>query len=144
MTVLHVSTSSVVIEYACVIPHLPICSDWLILMQISRVLYRLQLQTWYVGSGGQKYLLPTRSVVTEWAYLIRHLHICSDWLIIEKANIQNSVWATVTSLGIWVVVGRKYYPCGLSSSNTHIWFMYLIYISVLIDKKKANIQQSSV
>ena len=43
-------------------------------------------QTWYVGSGGAQ-VLPTWSVVTECAYLIPHLHICSDWLITKKSDI---------------------------------------------------------
>ena len=59
-------------------------------------------KTLYVGSGAQ--VLPKWSVVTKCAYLIHHLHICSDWLIIKKANIQSSVWATVTKLSMWVVI----------------------------------------
>ena len=47
------------------------------------------------------------SVITECTYLITHLNICSDWLITKKANIQSSVWATVTKLGMWVVVGTS-------------------------------------
>ena len=47
-------------------------------------------QTWYVGSGGAQ-VLPMWSVVTECAYLIPHLHICSDWLITKKSNIQSSI-----------------------------------------------------
>ena len=40
-------------------------------------------------------------------FLLPILNICSDWLITKKANIQNSVWATVTTLGMWVVVGTS-------------------------------------
>ena len=49
--------------------------------------------------------LPMWSVVTECAYLVPHLHICSDWLTTQKAQIQSSVWDTVTKLGMWVVMG---------------------------------------
>ena len=35
-----------------------------------------------------------------------HLHICSDWLITKRANIWSYVWATVTKLGMWVVVAQ--------------------------------------
>ena len=52
-------------------------------------------------------ILPMWSVVTECAHLILHLHICSDWLITKKANILSFVWATVTKLGMWVVVGTS-------------------------------------
>ena len=68
-------------------------------------------QTWYVGCGGGAQILPTWSVVTECAYLIPHLHICSDWLITKKSNIQSSVWATLMKLGMWIVVG---------TSTTHV------------------------
>ena len=67
-------------------------------------------QTWCVGSGGAQ-ALPTRSIVTECAYLRPHLHICSDWLITKKSNIQSSVWATLMKLGMWVVMG---------TSTTHV------------------------
>ena len=60
-------------------------------------------KTWYVGSGGA-HVLPMWSVVTECANLIPHLHICSDWLITKKSNIQSSVWATLMKCGIWVVM----------------------------------------
>ena len=40
-------------------------------------------QIWYVGSGGAQ-VLPMWSVVTECAYLIPYLHICSDWLITKS------------------------------------------------------------
>ena len=51
------------------------------------------------------------SVVAECAYLIPHLHICSDWLITKKSNIQSSVWATLMKLGMRVVMG---------TSTTHV------------------------
>ena len=63
-------------------------------------------ETWYVGSGGHKYY-PHGLSSPKCAHLIPHLHICSDWLITTKANILSSVWATVTKLGTWVVVGRS-------------------------------------
>ena len=34
-------------------------------------------ETWYVGSDEHKWW----SVVTKYAYLIPHLHICSNWLM---------------------------------------------------------------
>ena len=40
------------------------------------------------------------SVVTKCTYLILHLHICSDWLITKKSNIQSSVWATLMKLDV--------------------------------------------
>ena len=52
-------------------------------------------------------VLQMCSVISKCAYLILHLHICSDWLITTKANIQSSVSATVTKLGMWVVIGRS-------------------------------------
>ena len=50
---------------------------------------------------------------------IPYLHICSDWLITKKANIQSSAWATVTKLGMCVVVGR---------STTNVVFHHQIHI----------------
>ena len=43
--------------------------------------------------------------LTECAYFIPHLHICSDWLMTKKTNIKGSVLATVMKLGMWVVEG---------------------------------------
>ena len=45
--------------------------------------YCIKLGMWVVGPQ----VLPMWSVVTECAYLIPHLHICSDWLITKKSNI---------------------------------------------------------
>ena len=70
----------------------------------------VKLGMWVVG-GGAAQVLPTWSVVTKFAYLIPHLHICSDWLITKKSNIQSSVWATLMKLGMWVVMG---------TSTTHV------------------------
>ena len=47
----------------------------------------------------------------------------------KGANIQSSVWATVTRLGMWVVVGISITHVYLSLPNVHIW--YLICISVI-------------
>ena len=64
------------------------------------------------------------SVVTECAYWIPHLQICSGWLITTKANIQSSVSrATVTKLGMWVVVGISIPHMCLSSPNAHIKYL---------------------
>ena len=55
--------------------------------------------------------IPMWSVVIKCAYLVPHLHICSDWLISKKLNKQSSVWATLMKLGMWVVKG---------TSTTHV------------------------
>ena len=76
------------------------------------------------------------------SYLIPHLHICSDWLIIKKANIQSSVWATVTKLGIWVVVGTSTARM-VCCHQMHMFdtsFAYLFWLAN--NKKRANIQSS--
>ena len=73
----------------------------------------VKLGMWVVGAQ----VLPTWSVVTKCAYLIPHLHICSDWLITKKSTIQSFVWATLMKLGC---DGHKYYPYGLSSLNVHL------------------------
>ena len=65
-------------------------------------------RTWCVGSGRHKcypHGLSSHANIKctcECVYRIARLHICSDWLITKKANIKNSVWATVTKLGICV------------------------------------------
>ena len=95
-------------------------------------------QTWYVGSGAQ--LLTTWSVVTECAYLIPHLHICSDWLIINKSNIQSSVWATLMKLSMWVVMGisATHVVC---RHQTRIFNTSFAYIFWLADNKKSQISR---
>ena len=52
-------------------------------------------ETWYVGTSGIKY------------YPCVLLYISYDWLITTNANIQSSVWATVTTHGMLVVVGTN-------------------------------------
>ena len=68
----------------------------------------IKLGMWVVGAQ----VLPTWSVITKCAYLIPHLHICSDWLITKKSNIHKSVWAMLMKLGMWVVGGG-----GTSTTN---------------------------
>ena len=63
------------------------------------------LETCYVGRG--RHRRYPWGVVTEFGYQIANLHICSDWLMITKANIQSSRWATVTKLDMWVVLGTS-------------------------------------
>ena len=46
-------------------------------------------ETWYVASDGHKYY--TCGLLSLNAYLIPHLHICSDWLTTKKSNIKSSV-----------------------------------------------------
>ena len=68
-----------------------------------------------------------------------YLHICSNWLITKKSNIQSFVLATLMKLGMWVVMG---------TSTTHVvcchWmcifnasFAYLFWLA---NNKKSNIQ----
>ena len=73
------------------------------IFQVSPSSHPVLYQTCYVGSG-HKYF-------TECTYLIPHLHICSDWLITKKSNIQSSEWAILVKLGMWVVMG---------TSSTHV------------------------
>ena len=65
--------------------------------------YCIKLGMWVVGAQ----VLPTWSVITKCAYLIPHLHICSDWLITKKPHIQSSVWATLMKLDMFVVMGTS-------------------------------------
>ena len=84
-----------VTECACLIPHLHICSDWLITktskIQSSVWATLMKLDMWVVIGTST----TTWSVVTKCAYLIPHLHICSHWLITRKVKIQSFVWAKV-------------------------------------------------
>ena len=68
---------SVITECAYLIPHLHICSDWLITKKANNQEFFMGYsdETWYVGSGGYKNN-PCESVITNCAYLIPHLHIC--------------------------------------------------------------------
>ena len=75
---------SVITRCIYLLPHLHTCSNWPITKnQISRDLYGLQLWNLVCGQWWAK-VLPAWSVVTKCAYLIPHLHICSDWLITKK------------------------------------------------------------
>ena len=64
-------------------------------------------------------MLRTWSVINECAYLIPHLHICSDWLITKKSYLEfcmgyiDETWYLASD-------GPKYYTCGLSTPNVHI------------------------
>ena len=95
-------------------------------------------KTWYVGSGGAQ-VLPTWSVVTEYAYLIPHSHICSDWLITKKSNIQSSVWATLMKLGMWTWI-----LLGTSTNHVvcrhqmHIFSTSFAYLFRLANNKKVK------
>ena len=131
---------SVVTKCTYLIPHLHICSDWLITKKsnIQSFVWAtlMKLSMWVVGAQVQ----PTWSVVTECVYLIHHLHICSDWLITKKSNIQSSVWATLMKLGMWVVIGTctTHVVCrhGMCISNTS--FAYLICSDWLIAKSQIS------
>ena len=87
----------------------------------------VKLGMWVVGAQ----VLPTWSVVTECAYLIPHLHICSDWLITKKSNIQSFVWATLMKLGMWVVMGTSttYVICHHRICIFDTLFAYLIWLA---------------
>ena len=72
------------------------------------------------------------SVVIEWAYFMPHLHICSDWLITKKSNIQSSVWATLMKPGMWVVMGTTttHVVCCHEMSIFNTSFAYLFWLAV--------------
>ena len=75
-------------------------------------------------------------------YHVPHLHICSYWLITKNAKIQSSVWATVTKLGMMVVVGTDitHVVCRQQICISNISFAYLFCLAN--NKKKANIQSA--
>ena len=87
-----------------------ICSDLLITKKIKYPEFYMGYidETWYVGSDGHKYYPCGLSSPNAH---IPHLHICSDWLITQKSSIQSSIWATLMTLGMWVVMG---------TSTTHV------------------------
>ena len=82
------------------------------------------------------------SVITESAYLIPHLHICSDWLITKKSNIQSSVWTTLMKLGMWVVMGTNttQVVClhQMHISNTSFAFLFWLAYNKNKNKQKKN------
>ena len=65
-------------------------------------------------------------VINKSAYLISHLHICSDWLKTKKANFQNFIVGFSDETLFVGSGGHKQYPLGMSSLNMH--YKYLIYI----------------
>ena len=73
---------------------------------------------WVVMGISTKYY-PHVSVVTKCAYLIPHLHICSDWLI-TKIKYPDFCMGYIDETWYVGSDGHKYYPCGLSSPNAHI------------------------
>ena len=77
------------------------------------------------------------SVVTKCAYLIPHLHICSDWLITKKVKIQSSEWATLMKLGMWVVMGTSasHMVC---HHQMHIFDTSFAYLFSLANNKKGK------
>ena len=93
-------------------------------------------ETWYVGSDGHKYY-TCGLVVTNCAYLIPHLHICSDWLITKKSNIQNSIWATLMKLGTWVVIGTSTTHV-ICCHQMHIFNTSFSYLFWLANNKKVK------
>ena len=90
-------------------------------------------ETWHVGSGRHRHYL--RGVSSPNVY-IAHLHICSDWLIVTKANIQSSRWATVTKLGVWEVLGTRSVVTKWACQIVHCILFWLAITT------KANIQSS--
>ena len=85
-------------------------------------------------------VLPTWSIIIECAYLVSHLHICSNWLITKKSNIQSSVWATLMKLGMWEVMGTSttHVVCRHRMRKFIISFAYLFWLAN--NQKKSNIQ----
>ena len=94
-------------------------------------------ETWYVDSDGHK-CYPRSLFSLKCVYLIPHLHICSDWLITKKSNIQSSVWATVMKLGMWVVTctSTTHMVC---RHQIHIFNTSFSYLFWLANNKKSNI-----
>ena len=89
-------------------------------------------ETWYVGNDGHKYY-PIWSVITECAYLIPQLHICSDRLITKRNQIsRSSGWASLMKLGMWAVMGTStihvgcHYQCAYLIPHLHICSNWLI------------------
>ena len=83
----------VVTKCAYLMPHSNICSHWLITRKVyiqSFVLATVMKHGMWAVVGT---VLPTRSVVSECAYLIPRLHICSDRLM-KKAAILS--WLSYT------------------------------------------------
>ena len=75
-------------------------------------------RTWYVGSGSTS---STHVVCHHRMHIYSsHLHICSDWLLTKKSNIQSSVWATLMKLGMRVLMG---------TSTTHVVCRHGMHIS---------------
>ena len=86
-------------------------------------------ETWYVGSARHKCYLHVGGVSLRTVHYIAHFHICSDWLITTKANIQSSM---SYSNETWWYMGRgalKDYPCVLFLSmcilNTEIAYLFV-------------------
>ena len=121
-----------------------VCND--VLMYRSRQHQKVNLCSlmrtqWPLFIKLSMWVLPTWSVVTECAYLIPHLHICSDWLIPKKSNFQSSVWATLMELGMWVVMGTStiHVVCCHQMCVFNTSFAYLFWLA---NNKKSNIPSS--
>ena len=73
------------------------------------------------------------SVVTKCTYFVPHLHVCSDWLITKKLNIQSFVWATVMKLGMWAMVNTSttHVVCHHQMCLFNISFAYLFWLDWL-------------
>ena len=78
--------------------------------------------------------------------LIPHLHICSDWLITKKWNNQSCVWATLTKLGIWVVMGTSttHVVCRHQMGIFNTSFAYLFWMANNKEIKYAIIDMPNV
>ena len=73
-----------------------------------------------MGSDAWAQVQAMWSIVTECAYLIPHLHICSDWLITKKVKYPEFCMGYIDETWYVDCDGHKYYPCGLLLPNAHI------------------------
>ena len=71
-------------------------------------------------------------VVNKFAYLIIHLHVCSDWLVTKKSKYPG-LYMCYSDETWWVVVGTSNIdPLGLSSLPMHIiniWFAHFFWLA---------------
>ena len=84
------------------IPNLHICSHWLKKYNIQSSLWAtmLKLGMWVVLDT----IISHGICCCWWTYILSTSLVYSDWVITTKLNIQNSIWATVTKLSMWIVL----------------------------------------
>ena len=69
-----------------------------------------------------------------WAYILSTSLVYSDWVITTKSNIQNSIWATVTNLSMWIVL-----DLGKKLILTSAQFYLLLSHKFILEQKKVYI-----